>query len=66
MSLSRSTGEYRIVRESELTEDQLRILKLAGRERVLERLHTLLGEGRLSASQVLKKYGTLMSKVGDA
>jgi len=66
VKLPSSVGSYRIIRQSELTEEQLQILRRAGRERVLERLCALVGEGRVSLSVVQARYGALMSEVGDA
>ena len=59
-------GTYRIVKHSEFSTEQLNVLKLASRERVIERLWVLLGDGKLSLSQVQARYGQLMHQVGRA
>ena len=59
-----SMGTYRIINRDELTEEQMFVLRAAGRERVVERLCSLLGDGKLSFSQVQAKYGKLMNRVG--
>ena len=61
-----SLTTYQIVRQSELTTEQLQILRTASRRMILERLATLIGEGAVSVSQVQAKYGALMSKIGHA
>lgn len=65
-AISKSLGEYRIIRPAELTDEQRAVLRLAGRERVQERLCALIGEGKLSVSQVQAKYGALMGESADA
>lgn len=57
---------YRVIRPSELTAEQRDVLRRAGRERVHERLVHLLGEGKVSASVLAARYGTLMREAGDA
>lgn len=64
--LPSSIGSYRIIRSSELSPEQLNVLRRVSRERVTERLCKLIGDGRLSVSQIQAKYPTLMSLVGDA
>jgi hypothetical protein len=66
MTLPRDIGTYRIIRAAELTDEQRAVLRLAGRERVLERLCVLVGEGRVSLSKVQAKYGALLAEVADA
>lgn len=66
MTLPRDIGTYRVIRPGELTDEQRAILRLAGRERIQERLCVLIGNGRLRVSQVQEKYGALMSETGDA
>ena len=61
-----SLTTYRIVHQSELTAEQLQILRAASRRMILERLAALIGEGTVSVSQVQAKYGALMSEVGRA
>jgi hypothetical protein len=62
--LPASTGIYRVIRSAELSEEQRNVLKVAGRERALERICALLGEGRVSLSVVQKRYGALMRECG--
>lgn len=59
-------GTYRIVNTSEFTPEQHEILKRVSRERVTERVCALLGQGKLSVSQVQAKYGKIMNLVGRA
>jgi hypothetical protein len=58
-----SLTTYRIVRQSELTAEQLQILRAASRRMILERLAALIGGGAVSVSQVQARYGALMSEV---
>lgn len=55
---------YRQIHQSELTSEQLRILRNVSRERITERVCVLLGEGKLALSQVQAKYGKIMNIVG--
>jgi hypothetical protein len=57
---------YRQIHQSELTSEQLRILRNVSRERITERVCVLLGEGKLALSQVQAKYGKIMNIVGRA
>jgi hypothetical protein len=59
-------GTYRIVSPKEFTPEQLEVLKRVSRERVTERVCALIGQGKLSVSQVQAKYGKIMNLVGRA
>lgn len=59
-------GTYRIIRPSELTEEQRAVLRQVSRTRVVERLAALIGDGRLSVSQVQRRYGALIGHVGQS
>lgn len=65
-SLPPSIGSYRVIRMSELTDEQRNMLKAAGSKHVLERLCALIGDGKVSVTQVQARYGALMREVGDA
>jgi hypothetical protein len=58
------TGTYRIIRPSELTEEQRQILSIVSQRRVIERIAHLIGDGQLAVSQVQARYGALMGHVG--
>jgi len=64
--LPASLGTYRIIRKSELTPEQRNMLKAAGSQHIMERLCALIGDGKVSVSQVQERYGALMREVGDA
>lgn len=59
-------GTYRIVNRNEFTSEQLAVLRNVSRERIIERVCVLLGEGKLAFSQVQARYGKIMSVVGRA
>jgi hypothetical protein len=59
-------GTYRIINRSELTEEQFAVLRRVSRERVVERVCVLLGEGKIALSQVQARYGKIMGQVGKA
>lgn len=61
-----STKCYQIIHPSELTAEQLQILKSVSRQRVLGRLVCLIGDGKITVSQVQANYGALMNQVGHA
>lgn len=62
--LPSSIGTYRVILCKELTPEQLATLRAVGRERVLARLHALIGEGRVAVSTVQARYGALMGVCG--
>jgi len=62
-TLPASIGKYRIIKQEELTVEQLATLRAVGRERVEARLRALVGEGRVAASRVVARYGDLMNEV---
>jgi hypothetical protein len=62
--LPSSIGVYRIIPRKELTPEQLATLRAASAQRVRERLVALIGDGRVSVSQVQAKYGALLAEVG--
>jgi hypothetical protein len=64
--LPASTGTYRIINKVELSEEQRNVLKVAGSQHVLERLCALIGDGKVSVTQVQARYGALMREVGES
>ena len=64
--LPAAIGTYRIIKKSELTPEQQSALAAVSKQRVLERLCALIGDGKVSVSQVQQKYGALMREVGSA
>lgn len=60
----KSLSDMQIVELRDLTEEQRAVLRVAGRERVVDRLCAMLGDGRVSLSQVQDQYGALMAEVG--
>ena len=61
-----SLTTYRIIHPSELTAEQIQILRTTSRQRVVERLEALIGNGKVTVSQIQARYGALMSEVGHA
>lgn len=59
-----SIGSYRIIKRSELTPEQLAVLRAASAQRIRERLAVLIGDGKVSVSQVQARYRDLISEVG--
>lgn len=49
-----------------VTEEQRAVLRQVSRTRVVERLAALIGDGRLSVSQVQRRYGALIGHVGQS
>jgi hypothetical protein len=66
MATKHRTTTYRIVKTSELTPAQLEALRAVSRERIVESLIRLIGDGRATMAQVQRKYGALMREVGHA
>jgi hypothetical protein len=62
----KDTHTYRIIQTTELTAAQLEVLRTVSRERIVESLMRLIGDGRATLSQVQTKYGALMHEVGHA
>jgi hypothetical protein len=62
--LPATIGVYRIILPKELTPEQLAVLRAASAQRIRERLCVLIGDGRVSVSQVQASYGALMAEVG--
>ena len=60
----KSLSDMQIIELRDLTEEQRAVLRVAGRERVVDRLCAMLGDGRVSLSQVQDQYGALMAEVG--
>jgi hypothetical protein len=63
---TKSIMTYRIIKTTELTQAQLETLRAVSRERIVESLMRLIGDGRATLSQVQTKYGALMHEVGHA
>jgi hypothetical protein len=63
---AKSIMTYRIIKTTELTQAQLETLRAVSRERVVESLMRLIGDGRATLSQVQRQYGALMREVGHA
>jgi hypothetical protein len=61
-----SIGTYRIINKAELTPEQRNMLRAAGGRHIMERLCALIGDGKVSVSQVQERYGALMREVGGA
>jgi hypothetical protein len=63
---TKSIMTYRVIKTTELTQAQLETLRAVSRERVVESLMRLIGDGRATLSQVQRQYGALMREVGHA
>jgi hypothetical protein len=64
--LPASIGVYRIIAQKEFTPEQLAVLRSASAQRVRERLCVLIGDGKVTVSQVQARYGALIGECGRA
>jgi hypothetical protein len=62
----KSVKHLQIVPPSAFTDEQRAQLRAASRAAVLESLARLIGDGKVTVSQVQAQYGALMMEVGRA
>jgi hypothetical protein len=60
--LDSSAGTYKIIRRNNLTIEDVAKLRSVGRQQILDRLAALIGEGKVSVSQVQEQYASLMAE----